>query len=573
MKHIPVKLILVALLLNISTTGLFADDMAQAQNAASEGDYVLAASYIRTVIAKNPEDIDAMELGARIYLELGIHDTAVAYARQVYHDNDDVKSRVIFYGLALTESGQATEATVVLRKFYRTNEDVDVSLALVNALVAADSLKTAELVATTARNKYPKSASAYLALGNLYFNSKPMPVYELAVQNYNEALQIDSSDTKAQINLAVCYWRMGNRETDSDLANEYFSRSLKEWDKVTRLDPKNARAWFEEGKILYLGGRYAAATTALSTYRQLRPLGTGEIMASWYLGESLYKQNKCDSAKIHLDDAASRIDSLKPTVSLMMAKCSFQAKKWKECVDYYTASVPIKSRWESLDYWYFGVALVVAGDTAQAVTVMAEAADRDPKQCNFMFKYALLLQGKLSFARSTAIFRQRLENCSDSLDPKILVFIGNNFFADSLVDSASAMYERALLINPKYSWAIFRMGETSLILGDLARGTALLESVVATAKSSANQDDRRYANPAIARLNARDLTEKRWQPIIDRSKIGIELDAKSISAWIYLAVGYQGLQNVEEAKKAYKEVLKIDPSNETAKKNLKALGS
>jgi len=556
-----------------ATVGIYASDVPSAQKAVADGDFVLAATHIRNAIRKDPENMEALALGAKIYMELNIRDTALSYAKQVYDDNDNVKEHVILYAQALSENGRAAEASVILRAYYRKHEEVDVTLALVNALVAADSLKTAELVATTARNKFPKSASAYLALGNLYFNSKPIPVFELAIQNYDQALQIDPTDVQAHFNLAICYWRMGNRETDDDLANEYFSRSLKEWDQVTKLDPKNARAWFEEGKILYLGGRYSAAATALTTYRELRPLGTGEIMASWYLGESLYKQNKCDSAKQHLDDAASRTDSLKPKVALMMAKCSFQSKKWKECVDYYTLAAPIKSRWENQDYWFFGVALVVAGDTAKAIDVMAEAADRDPKQCTFMFRYALLLQSRLSYSRSTAIFRQRLANCPDSLDSKIHVFIGNNFFADSLVDSAAVSYERALLLNPRYSYALFRMGETSIIRGDVEKGTSLLESVVTTAQTSSSPDDRRYGNPAIARLNALDLENKKWQQIVERSKLGTELDPKSVSAWIYLAIGQQGLQNVDEAKKAYKEVLKLDPSNETAKKNLKALGT
>jgi Tfp pilus assembly protein PilF len=69
-----------------------------------------------------------------------------------------------------------------------------------------------------------------------------------------------------------------------------------------------------------------------------------------------------------------------------------------------------------------------------------------------------------------------------------------------------------------------------------------------------------------------DVAEKNWQAIVDRSKIGVEIDAKSVSSWLYLAFGYQGLQDAENAKKAYREVLKLDANNETAKKNLKALG-
>ncbi|MCX6139817.1 MAG: tetratricopeptide repeat protein [Candidatus Kapabacteria bacterium] len=551
----------------------FATDLEAAREAAAEGDWVQAATHIRKAIEKNPLDIPSLKLGARIYLELDIHDTALSYAHRVFEADDREKDNVLLYAQALRENSQAPEATVVLRKYLRKNDDVDVSLELVNALMTADSLKSAELVATTARDRHKNSPAAYLALGNFYFNSKPIPVFELAVQNYDEALHLDSTLVMAHFNLAICYWRMGNRETDQDLGNELFTRSLKEWDQVTKMDPKNARAWFEQGKILYLAGKYASSAKALTVYRELRPLGTGEVMASWYLGESLFKQNLCDSAKQHLENAAASIDSLKPKVSLMMARCTFQAKKWKECSDYYLASISIKPRWEKSDYWYFGAALVLAGDTSRAINVMAEASERDPKSCGFMFRYALLLQSRLMYARSTDIFRQRLVNCSDSLDAKIHLFIGNNFFSDSLVDSAVASYERALALNPKYIYATLRLGETYLAKGDVVTGQSLLEKVITNAQVTTSVDERNYGVGAIIRLNGIDLQDKKWQSLIDRSKIGKDLNPKSVGSWLYLAIGYQGLQDVENAKKSYKEVLKLDPNNDAAKKNLKALGN
>lgn len=567
------RTLIIAILLAGSAALAYANDFNSAKQAAEDGNWVQAAEHIRKAIDKNPQDIPTVALAAKIYLELDIHDTALTYARRVYEDDDDEKENVLLYSQALSETEQASAASPILRKYLRKRDDVDVTLALVNALVAADSLKAAELVATTARDKHPKSPATYLALGNIYFNSKPIPVFELAVQNYDKAIELDPNLVTAHFNLAICFWRMGNRETDNELANEYFSRSLREWDQVTKLDPKNARAWYEEGKILYLAGKYSAATTALQTYRTLRPLGTGEIMASWYLGESLFKQNMCDSAKRHLEDAAAKIDSLKPKVSLMMAKCNFMAKQWRASVDYYKAALPIKAKWDNVDYWYFGVAAVVAGDTAMAINVMAEAADRDPKQCTFMFRYALLMQGRYMYARSNEIFRKRLANCSDSLDAKIHVFIGNNFYADSLVDSAIASYERALAVSPTYMYATLRLGETLLAKGDVVRGPALLNSVIENGKASTSADDKRYAVGAIIRLNGQDIADKKWQAIVDRSKTGTELDPKSVGSWIYLGFGYQGLQDVENAKKAYREVLKLDPNNETAKKNLKALGA
>ncbi|MBK7186750.1 MAG: tetratricopeptide repeat protein [Ignavibacteria bacterium] len=186
-----------------------ANDFNTAKKAAEEGNWVQAADHIRKAIDKNPQDMPTVALAAKIYLELDIHDTALTYARRVYEDDDDEKENVLLYSQALTETSQAPAASPILRKYLRKKDDVDVTLALVNALVAADSMKAAELVATTARDKHSKSPAAYLALGNIYFNSKPIPVFELAVQNYDKALELDPNQVTAHFNLAICFWRMG----------------------------------------------------------------------------------------------------------------------------------------------------------------------------------------------------------------------------------------------------------------------------------------------------------------------------------------------------------------------------
>lgn len=74
------------------------------------------------------------------------------------------------------------------------------------------------------------------------------------------------------------------------------------------------------------------------------------------------------------------------------------------------------------------------------------------------------------------------------------------------------------------------------------------------------------------RLNGFDLTAKNFDAIITRSKAGLEIDGKNQWLNLYLAIGYQGSGDTNAACKWYKEVLKIDSNNDTARKNLKALG-
>lgn len=547
------------------------DDLERARKLLGEGDATAAALVVKKVVDKDPSKVDALLLAGQIFLELETYDSAAIYAKRAFSENDSRPDVVRTYALALAKTGDAAQATVLLRKLLKKNQEVQNHLALVDALIEADSVRAAELVATTAKKLFPKSAESYLALGNIYFNYKPQAVYELAKNNYEEAIKLDTSLLPAHINLAQSYWSLANAESDPDLYNELFKRCLLSWNEVSKLDPNNARAFFEQGKIFYLAKRYSDAAKMLVEYRKLRPVGTGQAIASWYLGNAFYEINVCDSARQHLEDAGRQIDTLRNKTSLLLARCSFRTKKWKESASFFTTA-DIAGLLEPLDVWYFGTAQVLAGDTAKAIETMWKASMLDPKQCALMFRYGLLLQS-YDIKRSNEVFSKRLENCSDSLDARILVFIGNNYFQDSAVDSAAHYYQRAIAKDSTNCYFASRMAEIHLVKNEPKEARTMLEDVAARCGQSDNEQNRRYAEQALLRLCNLDLQEKNYSALIGHAKLitGV-VNARSAFGWLYLGVGNQGSGSKDEACRAYKKVVEIDPANKTAKDNLKSLG-
>ncbi|MBI2793554.1 MAG: tetratricopeptide repeat protein [Ignavibacteria bacterium] len=569
-----IKRIIIVLLVLLPAS-VYSQSLDAAKSLVEEGDYLAAASQIRLALIEQPKNAEVLYYATRIFSEIELHEEAVMYGSRMYAEENDIPEYVQAFAFALTRAGQPLEAITVLRRLQKKSDDVRTSLLLVNALSDADSLNQAELVATTAKKKFPNSADAYFALGILYFKYKPQPVLELAVQNLEEAIKLNDKLVLAHFVLAQSYWKMANKESDADLANALFKRSLLEWNKVTQLDSLNARAWFEQGKIFFLAEKWNDAVVALLKYRELRPVGTGDAIASWYLGSAYYRLNRCDSAQIHLDDASRLIDSLRTPASLQLAKCKFLSKDWVGASHTYgTALAGGKSMkdWENINVWYYGASLVLSGDTTRGIEVMDEAAVRDPKQCGLMFRYGLLLQQKNKNARSTEIFRQRLANCQDSLDTRIHFLIGNNFFADSLVDSAIAEYETALKGDPGNGIFLVRLAETFASMGNVTKARELYHQVViAGSDSSAEEHEKRTAISAILKLNALDMELKDWAAIVNRSKSSLTLDPKNKWLLLYIAFGYQGMGKTDDACKYYKEVLKIDPQNDSAQKNSKAL--
>ncbi|MDZ4746602.1 MAG: hypothetical protein SGJ05_11470 [bacterium] len=559
--------IVLTLLLTITLAAQ--NDFKEAQRLVSDGDYAAAVVYIRKAVRANQDDAKTLALASQIYLELDLADSAVMYGRRAFDEDNSNSDYLRVYSRALIDAGKASEAVPMLRARMKKKDEVGTSLLLTDALLAADSVSQAEIVATAAKAKHAKNAEAWLALGNLYFDYKPQPVLELAIQNFEEATKLDNNLIQAHFNLAQSYWKMANRESDKDLGNELFKRSLQAWNTVTDLDPKNARAWFEQGKIFYLAKRYTDAKFALGKYRELRPVGTGNPLASWYLGNAYYELRQCDSAQQHLKDAAAQIDSVRNKASLIMARCLFFAKDFPGSVVRFTEAKNANLL-EPTDFWYYGAALVVAGDTAQAIATMDQASRLDPKNCGLMFKYAVLLNSKGQNAASSRIYNQRLEHCKDSLEARIYALIGNNFYADSLVDSASFYYAKAVTTEPTNLYFLSRQAEIYNVRGDVANANAMFTKIYEMGKDRVGED-RIQAERASVRLAAICLQDKNYACVIENAKRATALNPKSLSAWIYLGVGNQGAGNKEEACRGYREALKLDPSSKVARDNMKSL--
>jgi tetratricopeptide (TPR) repeat protein len=121
-------------------------------------------------------------------------------------------------------------------------------------------------------------------------------------------------------------------------------------------------------------------------------------------------------------------------------------------------------------------------------------------------------------------------------------------------------------------WAQQLMGESYLLKGDEVIGDSLLNGVIANAQTSTSNDEKRYGIAAINALNNFDIKKRDYKGIVDRCKIGTQINPQSAVVWLYLGIGYQGLKDLDNAKEAYQAVLKIDPNNQMAKKNLQSLG-
>lgn len=540
-----------------------------------------AAELIPNALKSDFENIDLVILSGDVYFELERYKNAL----EMYQKADDMDGGeppiLKRLGQAYCMLGNKEEGCKYLKRALAKVDDEDpeiqaiYKLALAKAYIKQDSISQAEILITQVRDEVDDNAEAYITLGDLYFAQR---VYALAKDNYEEALELEPNNVDARRKLAISYYWLANREYDQELANELFTRSLKEWNEITKQEPKDAKAWYEQGRILFFSERYPDAAKSLYEYVQLRPQGD---LGRWYLAQSLYEVGACDSAAPHLEIVANNIDSVKTKARLYLARCYVQNEDFAKAAQAYE-KLKAEEELDLADERRLGQAYLFSNDTTKAIEIWTNAVESNPEDagnCQLSYLLGQLLTSKKIHMNATKIFEYWLNNpsCepSDEQLSKVNYFIGYNFvFAEKLDstinynDSASYYLNKAIAIDSNNYFA-------RLYLGDIYAAQEKFNEAIDTFKyiteNADTTENAQVITQSFAKISGLYLDNKDWQGLLNITKKWNESLGDNEYAWLYRAIGYQGSQNLKMACNSYQQVLKINPKNETASKNYQSL--
>lgn len=533
---------------------------------ARNKDYIEAAALISKVVKDNPKDINLLLLCGDIYLELDKIDSA----RIMYEMADDVKGSVpsTLRKIAKTYSllGKHNDAIKIVKKAIKESpDDVYNYLALGEVYLKADSMNQATFEIMKARDMDKKIPDADVALGDLYFAQK---VYELARSNYESALSKDDKLLDARIKLAITYYNLAIPEQDSNVYNELFTRSLKEWTLVAKQDPKNAKAFYEEAKLLYFSKRYLDAVKPFYEYLALRPDAS---LARWYLAQSLVETGLCDSAETQLKLVSKAIDSVKNKASLFLARCYFNNKKYTECANEFASLDNIKYDIDDKDLEIYALAVFKNGDTLKSIPIYSRLIDKDPTRCELTYKLGLLLLNIKQYDQSILFFKKRLVNCKDNLYAKCLFFIGNCFFSKDEPDSAMFYLKLSTEKDSSDLFAHLYLGDAYAKLQRNDDSKREFYFVIENTKGDTSANGRSILNNSYYKLAGLIYKEKDYKELQSVTKKWIEYDPNTEFGYLFLAISYQGMEDKETACKYYKKVIQINPKNKPAHDMVKQL--
>jgi tetratricopeptide (TPR) repeat protein len=553
---------LIALVLFASVTAYAESAVKQLEKFVETQDYPEAARFIQSAIAESPKDEDVYVICGDVYSELLNADSAMTMYKKAYDLDKSNKKIIIKLSGAYSEVKMHKESIELMRKAEKDNKnDLDVQLALAQSLIKGDSTKVADLIIRKALKTNDKNPKVYLALADLYFKDQ---IYLTAIDNYNEVIKLDPKQAAARINLATAYYQIARQEEDKDLKNSYYTMSLNQWEYVANQDPKNAKAFWEAGKIYYYSEVWDNAAIYLNKYIQLRP---AHSLARFYLVEALYKINKCEELQQNADIVIKEIDSVKIRVKTWQCECFFKTQKYKEAIaQFKDLSSLVKLNGEQLEQ--ISLSYLFSGDTVTAINSYKDVIKVDPKRASSLTSFGSLAMNRKDYENAALFFQVRDENIDDANTSKMRYFLGLSYLFGEKPLEASKTFEKVISQDPNNFSAMVYLGDAYSKMGakDSSK-TILLKAIeLMTPKATENEAT---LNNAYQKVCSSLLNEKNYKELNSIAKAWTEALPNSQYAFFFFGVSYHGQGDGDNACKYYKKAFAIDPKSDFAIKNIK----
>ncbi len=559
------KQVFVAALIFFGFAEVFAAPVDDLKNFYKEKDYTNARTVITAAITQKPKDEDVFVMAGDVYFELAMPDSAmIMYKRANELDGGDnnIKRKL---AKTFSELGMHQEAIDLINKAIKDEKNnVLNNLALGQAYLKKGDLNKADLEIRKAQKMDEKLPQGWVALADLYYAQR---VYSLAVDNYKKALELDEKNMDARINLASSLYQLARQEEDKDLKNEYYNQSLNQWEIVANKDPKNAKAFWEAGKIYYLAESWENAAKYLNKYISLR---SDHSIARYYLVESLSKINACEPLIENAKIVANEIDSVKARVNLWSAECLYKTQQFKEAVAAYNDCKTLMQL-DADNLENLSNALLFSGDTAQAIKSYADVIKVDKNRGLGLMRYGTLAYVMKDYASAIEYLKLRDEVEKDSLSSKMKYYLGLSYIFSEKYQEAIPVFQALMVEDPENTYSALYLSDSYVKLGDKEKGKQVLVDAIAKLSTNAKANENPLNN-AFQKLNAMYLGDKKFKDMNTLSKSWTELMPTSQAAFFFYALSYHGQGDQPNACKYYKKVVSLDNTSELGKNARKYIG-
>jgi tetratricopeptide (TPR) repeat protein len=540
-------------LLFIAVTWCVTSNLATAQPQLNQGQELLrlgkveaALLSLRQAAAAFPQNPLAWFWLGEAYLQVGKLDSAGYAADKISDLNNKLPEGYLLSAKTKLAGKNFSAAAAALRLGLKANkQNADLLRALGETLVASDSAEQAIIAFAQAIKAAPAHPAAYEALGDIY---RRQGGTIMAILNYEKALELDSLRTDLQHKLAKAY-----------LDERRYNDAARVYQRVIKLDTTNQAAAFELAKLFFAAKQYAKAVPHLQNYVRAYP---GSLEAWSMYVDALYfsKQYK------DIPGNAQKLLELQPNsikTLRLLAHAYFERRDFAQAIAVYEQI----SRQEALqgdELKRLGKAYNETKQDSLAIHAYEEALRLGVSGAEIYGELGAIYMRARQFDKAAAIFEKRF--LQDSTVTSAYVNYALSNLALGKWDLARAALYRALKLKPDYVQGHLFLARALSQMDSLARARKECEIVVKLA-GGANVYKAELAE-AHGLIGFALLLEKKYPDAIEPLKASIRLKDDNPQTHLWLAQAFALSNRQDEAVAEYKIVLKLDPKNKEAKKNL-----
>jgi len=424
-------------------------------------------------------------------------------------------------------------------------------VALGNTELSRDSLRSANVYYTQAREEAPGDPIPRKALGDFYLNKRG--IAELAIPEYQAAVALDSSDVELRFALAQGLYRA-----------QRYNEALQEYRWVAEQDPEFAPGLLGLGNLYYLSGpadprRYQDARGPLEKYVQLVP-GDGK---GWsLLGRTYFYLRMKDEAAEKLAKA-EELGAGNKEMYTVMGRLYVERKEWKKALESFERGEPTaRDQLTIAQLWVFEGNAPRADSTYRAII----ARDSTSSEARF----ALLEFGKLKFRAqdypaAVEVLQRRI-----ALDPggdEAYYYIGLSYKEMKRYPEALEALRQAATLADGKADRQFWLGVLYAQLDSVPQARRTLRRALELDSTAT------FAGVAYRQLGFYELLDRNYGEAIRLLEHAVQLNDKDVQAWVWMGQGHQNNGNRNRAMECYKRALALDATQQDALKGIKSLGA
>jgi len=397
----------------------WSQSLSEAETALERENYERVIALTSQILSAKPKELYAYYLQGMAYLGKAQHLEEDDPARQslIQKAQDafqmaqakNPKYPYVYLGLAEIERlrknpDKARENLAKAEEYGAAEVKVLIEAARIHtALGGKASIDKATFLLSKAKSKDPQNAAIRRALGDLWSSQG---VLELAIQNYQEAVQIEPQNPENYFRLGLAYAKAKALRDAGDALKKaleldhyqeavqiepqnpenYFrlglayakAKALRDageaLKKALELDPGYAPAYRELGEVYFAAQKYQQAKEYYQKYVTLRP----ELPARVRYATFLYLSKDYKAAIQEIE--AVHKDTFSITLQRLLGYSLFEDQQYEAAIKaldlYFQKQKPEKVI--AKDYLYYAKALDKAGRDADAVTYYQKAIEKDP---------------------------------------------------------------------------------------------------------------------------------------------------------------------------------------------------